>query len=420
MSEPSKLPELIENLANTCRVEINAADRPADAFPVNLVLPAFFVRPDRKTDWHRDIPVEVWGRINRLIGRYAVVVDSEAAIQQTPFALSHAELRQFRQRPILRVLSLVNTWLTRKRGGRTKREVEIAIRAALEFETFRRDVEIGTLISCMQERYGAGPVRATKGAGINELVRHAWLACVPTKGAAANRSLSEADRRLELFETLRSEGEKLAVSRLPGISRPTDVESAVIAQIRRLAELPWTKSDFETAIARAAGWVRILMKACAHITLLAQEKHKLSKSAGDRQNRPVADVNDSFANEPMSKRQHALFASAEFSAFELAFIATAADVDPNLISANHVLATPEFRLARKLGRAGRNHMTAFATEEIEDLRLVLGEAGCAENAMYKDVHRYLAQCALELLPFNEWGQRIDDAQARKRELVLSD
>lgn len=416
------LRQKIQALAAASRAEIDAMDRPDDAVPIDLVLPIFFVHPDHRDDWQPHVPAEVWQRIHRLMGVYDVIIDGEAAIQRTPFALSHAELSEFRERPLLRMASLVNIWLDHRRGGRTKRDIEIALREALEFEVFRRDPEIGTLFSCMQARFDGVEIAVTKGAGLNELVRLAWVPDVPTKGDAADQGLSEADRRLALFNTLRSEGEKLAVARLPGLACPADAEAAVITQIRALAQHPWSRADFEAAITRAAGWVKILMKSCAHATTVAEKKHQLSKQAKKQlQRRRAPKGNDPFAGEPATKQQIALFGHGDFSALELAFIAVAADVDPNLVSTNHALATPEFRIARKLGRMGRNHHTPLDIEEINDLQhLILGEAGHADTAMFQDVHRYLAECALELLPLDEWKRRLKDALANNTRVVFPD
>jgi hypothetical protein len=64
---------------------------------------------------------------------------------------------------------------------------------------------------------------------------------------------------------------------------------------------------------------------------------------------------------------------------------------------------------------------AFDPEEIRDLKaLIFGERGHAEGAMYVKVHRYLAECALELLSKSEWSDRLNEATVRGRELVLPD
>ena len=123
----------------------------------------------------------------------------------------------------------------------------------------------------------------------------------------------------------------------------------------------------------------------------------------------------------MTRGQHELFTRNEFSALELAFIAVAADVDPNLVTVNHVLATPEFRLARKLGQIGRGHQAVLDLEEIKDLNeLILGEQGHAEGAMYREVHRYLAECTLDILALPGGRDRLNDAIAQGQELAVPD
>jgi hypothetical protein len=208
---------------------------------------------------------------------------------------------------------------------RLKRHVELAIREALEFEVFRRDPEIGALLSCMQAQFARADVPVVKGAGLNTLAELAWVPGIPTKGKAADDTLSEEDRRLALFETLRSEGEKRAVGWLPGLTEPSEAEASVVAQVRALAGARRSRAEFENAIRVAAGWVHTLAKACVHTKEVAEEKHQLAKRAKDvgASKRPPKGNND-FHHEPMTRQQHELFTRNEFSALELAFIAVAA------------------------------------------------------------------------------------------------
>ncbi|WP_305831856.1 hypothetical protein, partial [Klebsiella pneumoniae] len=127
-----------------------------------------------------------------------MLVIPEAELQGTPFALSHGELQQFRNGPLLRMMSLIDLRLARSQGGRRKRGVEIAIREAIEFEVFRRDPEIGALLSCMRGRFDRVDLAVTKGTGLDSLAELAWVPGVPTKGHPADETLSESDRRLAL------------------------------------------------------------------------------------------------------------------------------------------------------------------------------------------------------------------------------
>lgn len=410
----------IEKLAAACRAEIDASDRPLDVIAIEAILPVFFVHPDHQEAWQRGVAPEVWGRIHRLKQKPTFLVVSEAELRVAPFALTHGEMRQLRNGPLLKMMSLVDLRLSRRKGGRIKREVELAVREALEFEVFRRDVEIGALISCMRARYDGVEIEVTKGSGIASLADLAWLPGVPTKGKAANPNAPEIDRRLALFETLRSEGEKRAVMWVPGLTAPSEVEAAIVSQVRERAHGLWTRADFGNAILVATSWVQTMMKTCAHVTVVAEQKHQLAKRAKKVELLRRPSKGDSFFHrEPMTRQQHMLFVGNEFSAIELAFVAVVADVDPNLITTNHILATPEFHLARKLGRTSRDSQTSFDLEEVKDLKeLILGERGHADGAMYREVHRYLAECALEILPMDEWLNRVNEAIARGQELVL--
>lgn len=412
----------IERLAAECRADVEASDRPLDAVPMRLVLPIFFVHPDNKIGWERSVAPEVWERIQRLKQEPELIVIPEEELQRTPFALPHAEMQQFRNGPLLRMMSLVDLRLVRNSGGRLKRHVELAIREALEFAVFRRDAEIGALIACMRARYDGANTSVTKGAGLNALAELAWIPGIPTKGKTARGTLSEADQCLAQFETLRSEGEKLAVKWLPGLADPSEAEATIVAQICDRANLSRSKVDFENAIKASARWVHTLMRACVHVTEVAEEKHELAKRAKkvEALRRPPKN-NNPFHREPMTYQQHALFTRNEFSAVDLTFLAVAADIDPNLVTINHVLATPEFRVARKLGRIGRGHRISLDLEEMRDLKeLILGKRGHAEGAMFREVHGYLAECALELLPMAEWSVRLDDAILHEQELTLPD
>ncbi len=423
MNNLPRILQKIERLAAACRAEVEASDRPLDALPLQWVLPFFFVHPDHAAEWWQSVRPEVWDRIHRLKQEPERLIIPEAELQRTPFALSHAEMQQYRTRPLLRMLSLVDLRLARQRGGRLKREVELAVREALEFEIFRRDPEIGALLSCMHAQFDGAEVSVVKGAGLNTLAELAWVPGIPTKGKAADDGLSEEDRRLALFETLRSEGEKLAVRWLPGLTDPAQAETAVIGQIRDCVDgARWSRAEFEDAIKAAANWVHTLAKACVHTKEVAEEKHQLAKRAKDVEAlKRTPKGNDPLHREAMTRRQHELFTRNEFSAVELAFIAVAADVDPNLVTVNHVLATAEFRLARKLGQIGRGHQALFDPEEVKDLdELILGEKGRAEGAMYRDVHRYLAKCALDILVLPGGKDRLNKAIAHGQDFARPD
>ncbi len=421
----NNLPRIIEKikiLAAACREEIEASDRPLDTLPVQWALPIFFVHPDRVGGWWLHVGPEVWARIGGLKQMPEPLIIAEAELQKTPFALSHAEMQRFRNGPLLRMLSLVDLRLARQRGGRLKRHVELDIREALEFEVFRRDPEIGALLSCMQAQFDHVDVPVIKGAGLNTLAELAWIPGIPTKGKAANENVSDEDRRLALFDTLRAEGEKLAAGRLPGMTEPAEAEAAVIAEVRALAGARWSRAEYEDAIQTAANWVHTLAKACVHTKDVAEEKHQLAKRAKDMESlkRPPKG-NNPFDRQAMTRGQHEMFTRNEFSPLELAFIAVAADVDPNLITVNHVLATPEFRLARKLGQIGRGHRTVFDSEEIKDLNeLILGGRGHAEGTVYREVHRYLAECTLDILALPGGRDRLNDAIPQGQELALPD
>lgn len=411
MNNLSSIIRKIKRLAAACREETEGSDRPLDALPAQWILPLFFVHPDHAASWWQSIHPEVWQRLDRLKQKPECLVIAEAELQKTPFALSHAEMQQFRGGPLLRMLALTDLRLSRRRGGRLKRQVELAIREALEFEVFRRDPEIGALLSSMQAQFDHVDVPVIRGAGLNTLAELAWVSGIPTKGKAADDRLSQEDRHLALFESLRAEGEKLAMARVPGLTEPAEAEAAIVAQIRNLAETSRSRTEFEDAIQAAANWVHTLAKACVHTKDVAEEKHQLAKRAKDIEAlKRSPKGNNPFHQDPLTRHQHDLFTSNAFSAVELAFIAVAADVDPNLVTVSHMLATPEFRLARKLGQISRGHQTVFDSEQIKDLNeLILVDHRHADSAMYREVHRYLAECILDILALPGGRDFLSDA-----------
>jgi hypothetical protein len=73
-----------------------------------------------------------------------------------------------------------------------------------------------------------------------------------------------------ILETLRFEGEMLAVKFVPNAVSPADVEQAILDQVRRCATTTRTAEDYDQALLSTARRVKILMKACSHITALSK------------------------------------------------------------------------------------------------------------------------------------------------------
>ena len=418
---PTLMEQAIFDLAKACEQEIAASDRPTDAFPLGAIVALFLISEQHLTDWEKRVPDEVWLALNRLTDRCFLCPADEAHLQNQFYALPHADLVKFRQgAPILKFVSAFKFDYSLNVGGRVKTVTETKIREALEFEVFYADIEIGALLS-VRSRMTPSPVVAFRGSGLDYLRQHAWIDGVPSKGEAVRAELC-GDRRLALLDSLRLEGQKLAVKFVPSASSAARVETAIKDQINQWSAVGRTATEYEDALTSAAARVRMLMKACAHVTGLAETKHAVSKAtkkvelraAARAEKRAICEENGTkwrdraaAAADPMTKAQHEYLSHGDFSPFELTFIAHAADVDPNLISIEHVLATPLFTIARMLRRlyVGQQVRPEFA--ELDALsELIFGTPG--KPVLYPVSREFVLKAALDLAPRERWQAWFDN------------
>jgi hypothetical protein len=420
LAGPAALKQAVDALAQACNEEIARSERPTDAFPLAALMPLFVVDRDHLLDWPDRVPEALWRALGRITQRCYVSYASEAELQKTYYALDHNELLQFRAGlPILKIVSAFKTTSGFNVGGRTKHSIEVKIREALEFEVFRREIEIAALQSAKARLLNSDAV-TTRGAGLEYLRVNSWVRGVPTKGEALKQKRSEGDRRGALFETLRVEGEKLAIQFTPGAISPTHAEDSIKKQVDVWAAGKREAAEFDEAIAAAALPVRILMKACSQVTAMSEEKHALAKSVKKARERARARAKKEARPlkwprrkpllpipDPMTKKRHADFSKSPFSPDELIFIASAVDIDPNLLSLEHVLATPEFNLARKLRSCLYNERVVLDPVELQ----LLHELICCPPAgpvLYPKVREFLAQLALELHTREKWTELLGD------------
>jgi hypothetical protein len=429
ISNPAVMEQAITELARACEEEIAKSDRPTDAFPLKAIVSLFVVDNAQLTGWKERVPAAIWQPLATLVGRCFVCPANERELQSKYYAFDHEDLGKFRQGiPILKIISAMKPERTFYAGGRTKHVAEIKIREALAFEVFTKDIEIGELLSAKANALGTSPVVTARGSGLWHLIQHAWIDGVPAKGSAMDQTLPKSYRQLALFESLRAEGETLAIKFAPMALSPTDVEATIVRHVNRWSTVPRTPADFDEALVTAAWPVRILMKASAYVTELTKAKYALAKAikkaearavkraqkanqleldlAAGNPRRPRWRPLDPIAD-PMTKRRHQYFSECSLSAFELTYVAFAADVDPNLLSTRHALATPEFNLARTLRQLywGQKIRPEFA--ELSSLHeLVCGQSN--EHHLYPDTWAFLAKVALELEPRERWMAWFDN------------
>ena len=417
----------IADLATACEDEIGKADRPTDAFPLKAIVPLFVVKTEHLDKWKDRVAPELWAALSFLTDRCFICPADETELQSKYYALDHKDLAAFQQGvPVLKIVSAIKH--DQILDGRTKHIIEIKIREALEFEVFLRDIEIGELLSAKSRLIKNSPVIRSRGSGLEFLSKHAWIDGVPSKGKPMDKRLSKHDRQTALFESLRYEGEMLAVKSVPSASSPKKVENSIVSQVADWKAIPRTLADCDAALAAAVLPVKILMKACAFVTASTKAKRALAKAvrkAEQRVAKRAAKANqleldlaagvikrprwrplNPIAN-PMTKGRHKYFSECPFSPFELTFIAFTADVDPNLLSTQHVLATPEFRLARMLRRLywGQQVRPEFAELGLVH-ELVLGQPG--EHFTYTDTRAFLTKAALDLEPRERWEAWFDN------------
>jgi hypothetical protein len=424
ISDAAAMQQAISDLAKACEEEIaSVVDRPTDAFPVKAIAPIFLVNPAHLNAWTARVPREIWNALARLVKRCFVCATDERQLQGEYYALDHDDLKKFREGiPILKIVSAIKPQQVLGVGGRTKHVAEIKIREALEFEVFWRDIEIAALLRGKAQASNTD-LMITRGSGLEFLRQNAWIDFVPSKGKARDKSLSKGDRQIALLENLRLEGEMLALKFVPAAVSPSDVENRILGQVERWNAAGRTKAEYEAALASAALPVKILMKACAHVTELAKAKLALAKAIKKAENRAAKRAEKSLQEEkdlasglqrrrrwrpldpvadPMSKRWHDYFAGNDFSAFELMFIGFSADVDPNLLSTKHVLATPEFNLARMLRRLFCRQQVRPEFAELSLVHeLVFGSSDT--SSLYADIRAFLAKAALDLEPRERWS-----------------
>lgn len=413
-----RIKRLIGDLIRSCEEEISREVRPADALPVETMIAIFVIHADQEAAWPTRVPAEVWNRLGRYTAQCFPVLADEEDIKGQVWALNHDELRQFRAGTPL--LKIVVPFKLRKlaRGTRTNHPIEIAIREALQFEVFRRDVEIAAFKQLAKPGSRRNAVVVERGAGISELVERAWVEGVPTKGLAADLNVPVHDRASELFSNLRLEGEKHAGKWMPG-ALPEDVVREIVKHVTDAPTERFSAADFETSIANSAYCVKTMMKACVHITTVTREKNAVAKKfqapslLNDGRAEPI-DLDD-YLDEPMNPRQHEILSGGDFSAKDLAYVAMTTDTDPNLLSPEHVLATPEFALARKLGRLSRGARIELAPIEVLDLRDIIAHEPAR---IYAETHEFIRDLAFAIRPRAIWEATLEDAAARGQTLYL--
>jgi hypothetical protein len=403
----------IAELAHRVDAEIKQASRPTDVFTPDSVQPFFVIHPDHLDGWRVRVDDETWSRLGAF-AKPMVLVDSEDAIQGKLYALSPQDLQDFRAGlPVLKFMALNKTRGPLGKGGRKKDELEVSLRAALEFEVYRRDFETRAIDALEAKRHGRN-IDPTKSTALDFLAVCAWIDGVATKGRDAGAGNPKTgNEKLALFENLREQGRKIAAERVTDATRPQEIRDAIINDIFSCDSPGLKPSDFDEARSRAAGHVKLLMRANAHATAVAETKHALSKrqravleKVDGRRKKPF----DPTKKEVMTKYEHSLIVANAFTAVELAEIAIRADIEPNLLCSAHALAWPEFGIARKIGRLGGGQGVKFDAREIALLhRAILVDEERRPQSMFSAVHALLAEYALDAMPFAGWAAHFAEA-----------
>jgi hypothetical protein len=392
---------------------IETSGRPTDVFTPDCVQPIFVIHPDHLDGWRGRVADEIWSRLS-VFPKPMVLTDTEEAVQRGNYALSPHDLRDFRAGlPVLKIMALNKIRDPLGIGGRKKDELEVSLRAALEFEVYRRDIEIRAIDALQAKRHGRN-IDPTKSTALEFLAVRAWIDGVATKGRGAGAGNPKTDdEKFAFFDSLREEGRKIATEREGDATRPREIRDAIISDIFSCDTNDFKPADFNEARTRAAGHVELLMRANAHATAVAKTKHTFSKrlraflkKIDGRRKKSF----DPFKKEVMTKYEHNLIVANAFTAAELAELAICANIDPNLLCPAHALAWPEFGIARKIGRLGRGEDVHFEANETGLLfRCILVAIERRPPSLYPEVHELLAEYALDAMPIEAWKAHFGEA-----------
>jgi len=409
-----------------CEAIIAHSDRPTDAFPLEALIVLFVVDEAQMPGWQDRVHDRVWDRVALLTDHCFLCPYRELDLQSQYFALNHQEVIDFRRGvPILKIVSAIDTRTILSRGGRTKQDVEVKIRKALAYEVFRRDVVVGQL-QAAQDRLDGKLVEAERGSGLSYLSEHAWVEGVPCKGDAKKEVQDPFVRKLTVMSSLRAEGESVATEFVPGAGEPKVVVDLIVKQVAAATANMHLREDYDAALASEASSVKILMKACAGITELSEDKIELSKATrkaderiAKREEKEKKRAEELASGErkrdrwreldpipaPMTKEMHQAFTRRDFSPEELVFIAATAGIDPNLLCIAHVLATPEFRLAQMLRKMSFGEEYRAGPLELGVLREMFGLS--ASDGCHQEARSLLTSLALRLFPQDCWVSQLN-------------
>lgn len=418
---------------HACENVIAQSNRPTDAFPLEAIIALFVVNKDRVAGWDDRVDGRVWQRLSLLLDHCFLCVYDETVLQSEYFALNHQEIINFRSGiPVLKIVSAIDTRAILGRGGRKKHEVEVKIREALAYEVFRRDIEVGELLAAQDRAINGKVIVAERGSGLAHLCEHAWVDGVPSKGDARDEALEPDDRKESLMTSLRVEGGSLVTKFVPGAAEPAQVVDLIVKQMAASTANMRTRDQYGNALAAAAWGVRVLMMACTRITELSEDKvelsnatHKADQRIARREEKEKKRIEE-LANgtrkrdrwrpldpiaDPMTKAMHQKLTTPDFSPLELAYIASTAGIDPNLLSTNHALATPELRLAQMLRKMSLGEPYLAGPMELDLLRALFFDA---QNAIdiYRDIHDFLIRRALECHPQEWWVAELNELDER--------
>ncbi len=408
-----------------CEEVIARSDRPTDAFPLEALIVLFVVNEARIPGWEDRVDERVWDRIAQLTDHCFLCPYSEPDLQSQYFALNHQELVDFRRGvPILKIVSAIDTRTILSSGGRTKLDVEVTIRKALAYEVFRRDVVVGQL-QAAQDRLDGKLVVTERGSGLPYLSEHAWVEGVPCKGDARKEPIGSFSRKLAVMGSLRAQGESVATEFVPGAGEPQVVVDLIVKQVAASTANMQKREQYDAALTTEAWSIKTLMKACAGITELSEDKVELSKATrkaderiAKREEKEKKRVEELASGErkrdrwraldpipdPMTRALHQEFTSPDFSPEELTFIAAAAGIDPNLLCISHVLATPEFRLAQMLRKMNLREEYLAGPVELGLLRELFGLSDL--DGCYQEARSLLTSFALQRLPQDWWVSQL--------------
>lgn len=345
--------------------DIRGAKGPADGVGALAAATVVIINREFLAGWQDHIPEEAVERFGPLRGWMKVVTD-EVEIPSTPYALHCQDLTNFRRGiPIVKKPIPFRERRDLGKGGRELDEAERQLREELAYQVYVRTEQARGLFS--REGgiiYDVPSARRAVWERMAERVgygRRSDLPRLKLRKHDGDEALSKEElanqRRVRTFETLFAEGAKVAVTRVPGTTRPGDVAALAVASGRNAS------GELALELEAVLGHVTVLYGASCSLGRKVSFLYRVwTWSRGGTRHRRADE--DGRTVRDFRPFHHRVLSAGEFRPAELLLVACHADIDPLLVDPRHFACTREFDIARKLGRYVRGSDESLTEAEV--------------------------------------------------------